>query len=153
VIGLLPAGDRLRDYLTELPADQWAVLCFDRKTRRIDLRVQNRRLAVRLSDTTSGLSDAQLPPPYSPGIPATQPGEAGFAPGQPVAPEAAGRDFGSGTGLAVGMSQDGLLRLVRGRLRETLSRLDRAEWAVERFDRKTRRADLRVQNRRLSVTV
>jgi hypothetical protein len=51
------------------------------------------------------------------------------------------------------MSQDGLLRLVRGRLRETLSRLDRAEWAVERFDRKTRRADLRVQNRRLSVTV
>jgi hypothetical protein len=39
------------------------------------------------------------------------------------------------------------------RLRQTLSGLGKDDWAVTAFDRRTRKAELRVQGRHLTVTV
>lgn len=131
-LAFIPAGHHLHALLSGLPADQWEVLCWDRRTRRLELRVQSRRLAITVPES-SGPAESSSPLPT-------------------VIEPTNARNYGSG--LVSGITQDGLLRLIQNdRLRQTLSGLGKDDWAVTAFDRRTRKAELRVQGRHLTVTV
>ena len=72
-----------------------------------------------------------------------------------------GIDWGKGlmvksmiNGMAVGISQDKFVNLVKSKeLKQLLTDLPLEDWQIKSFDRKTRKAELRVQNRYITVGV
>jgi hypothetical protein len=84
-LAFIPAGHHLHALLSGLPADQWEVLCWDRRTRRLELRVQSRRLAITVPES-SGPAESSSPLPT-------------------VIEPTNARNYGSG--LVSGITQDG----------------------------------------------
>jgi hypothetical protein len=59
-----------------------------------------------------------------------------------------------GSGVALGITQDKFVNLVKSKeLKQLLTDLPLEDWQIKSFDRKTRKVELRVQNRYITVGV
>ncbi len=150
VINALPDSS-FRNYLISLPSTEWAVICFYRPTRTVELRIQNRYCSVILPDINEEFRAVGTTPNVSPDSNpfAISDFSAPSAPAEPAPLMAAGK-----IGMPIGMSQASFIHLVKNaELKNLLTTLPKEEWQIRSYDRKTRKAEIKIQNRYISITV
>lgn len=145
VLNLLPDGS-LKTYLQALSLSEWKVVMWDRANARVELQVQNRRISIVVQGATDKTPQKVLPTD----VPTVVMSMAG--PMVTATPPIA--RVSGGSGMALGISQAKFIHLVKNKdLKQLLTDLPSQEWQIKSFDRKTRKAELRVQNRYITIGV
>jgi formylmethanofuran dehydrogenase subunit C len=149
LLNLIPESS-VKTYLEGLDMSEWRVVCFDRKTRRAELQIQNRRVAITVPDINIHVNDSQST--SSPQESDSQ----GFGMVGPVAvsaeqnkPVSAGKVDNS-----LKISQDKFIKIINNQeIRKVLLGLPKDQWQINKYDGKRRKAEIRIQNRYITVAV
>lgn len=148
VLVLMQDGS-FKTYLQGLSLDQWKVVAWNRATRVVELQLPDRRrVSITLTNANTASTPVTNQPTNVPIVPLSMTAE--WQEPEKVRPIQ--RRFGNG--VAVGISQDKFINLVKNKeLKKLLSGLSEDDWQIRSFDRKTKKAELRVQNRYITVGV
>lgn len=134
--------------------DKWELLCFNRKTGEFTIRFLETQVEVVLK-TADFDSQTQNSYPFIPAAASATINTNAYGRSGPGITDIRGKPF---TNATIGISQETLLILIANRVSSQtiygyLSSLDKSQWQIKSFDRNKRKAELRVQNRMITVDV